>query len=251
MPLRDATKPTLVALLAVGVPLPLHAMGPHRHNAAKRVQLVDRVRSPSDETAKWSSAATGKRLTGPRHDTRSAQGTRHLPSRHRLARAADDPTATISDYMYSPSSLTIHVGDTVTWKNNGPSGHTATARNSSFDTGLLKKGQSASHTFEHAGTFSYYCMVHPFMHGTIVVLASTTTTTSSGSSSSGTSSGSAGSGTSTGSSTTGSSRTAAAARGAATNARTLPRTGTDLSVVGALGAALLMLGAGLRRRSRA
>ena len=84
---------------------------------------------------------------------------------------------TIADFSFTPASITIHVGDTVTWVNNGPSAHTATANNGAFNTGVLQKGHSASHTFTKAGTYSYICSIHPFMHGTVVVLANTTSTT--------------------------------------------------------------------------
>lgn len=98
------------------------------------------------------------------------------------AHAAGDPGVTIADFHFAPATTTIHVGDTITWSNSGPSSHTATAGNGSFDTGILKKGQSASHTFAQAGTYNYACQIHPFMHGTIIVVASTpsTTTTSAG-----------------------------------------------------------------------
>jgi plastocyanin len=87
------------------------------------------------------------------------------------ARAATDPAVQIADFAFAPGSTTVRVGDTITWTNRGPSGHSATARDGSFDTGILSKGQSASHTFTQAGTFAYFCKIHPFMHGTIVVLA--------------------------------------------------------------------------------
>jgi len=100
-----------------------------------------------------------------------------LSTPHQIAHAASDTTVTIADFSFTPASITIHVGDTVTWTNHGPSAHTATANNGSFNTGVLQKGQSASHTFTTAGTFAYICSIHPFMHGTVVVLANTTSTT--------------------------------------------------------------------------
>jgi plastocyanin len=151
---------------------------------------------------------------------------------------AGDPGDTISDYKFSPASLTVHVGDTVSWTNAGPSAHTATARNGSFNTGLLQKGQSGSFTFSHAGTYSYYCTVHPFMHGTIVVLAAATTPSST-----------------TPSSTTPSSTTPTATTPTTTtptqSGSTLPVTGIDLAGLGIAGLGLLGLGLGLRRRGRA
>jgi len=98
-------------------------------------------------------------------------------ARPATAHAANDTSVTISDFKFTPASITIHVGDTVTWTNNGPSAHTATANDGSFNTGVLQKGHSASHTFTTAGTFTYICQIHPFMHGTIVVLANSTSTT--------------------------------------------------------------------------
>jgi LPXTG-motif cell wall-anchored protein len=96
---------------------------------------------------------------------------------HQIAHAAGDTGVTIADFQFTPATITIHVGDTVTWINHGPSAHTATANNGSFNTGVLQKGQSASHTFTTAGTVTYICSIHPFMHGTVVVLANRTSTT--------------------------------------------------------------------------
>jgi plastocyanin len=106
-------------------------------------------------------------------DARHRSGDR-LPGTARRAHAASDPAVTISDFQFSPSTITVHVGDTITWTNDGPSAHTATASNGSFDTGLLQKGASGSHTFKQAGTFTYACRIHPFMHGTVIVLPAAT-----------------------------------------------------------------------------
>ena len=163
---------------------------------------------------------------------RAAQGL----TGHVTAHQAGDPGVTVADFHFSPASTTVHVGDTVTWTNNGPSSHTATASNGAFNTGVLKKGQSASHTFTQPGTYSYICQIHTFMHGTIVVLASTTSTTG------------ATQGTTTPSSTaTTPTSTATTSTAAAETGPTLPNTG--FNVLGGLvaGLALLGLGAGLRR----
>ncbi len=149
---------------------------------------------------------------------------------------------TIADFSFTPASITIHVGDTVTWTNHGPSAHTATANNGSFNTGVLQKGQSASHTFNTAGTFSYICSIHPFMHGTVVVLANTTSTTPATTPTS-TTPASTTPTTTTPASTTGSSTTAAQS-----TANTLPMTG--FAVTGTVLAGLLMTGLGLVLRKK-
>jgi plastocyanin len=110
-----------------------------------------------------------------RQGVESAQRVHRTPvvrERHPVrARAAADPPVSIVDFNFAPSSTTVHVGDTVTWTNNGQAPHTATANDGSFDTGTLQKGATGSHTFTTAGRFAYYCTIHPFMKGTVTVLA--------------------------------------------------------------------------------
>jgi plastocyanin len=75
----------------------------------------------------------------------------------------------IHDYYYSPTPLTIAVGDTVKWTNMGPAPHSSTSDTSIWDSGLLGVGQSFSFTFNTAGTYPYHCSLHPFMHGSVIV----------------------------------------------------------------------------------
>jgi plastocyanin len=75
----------------------------------------------------------------------------------------------IRDFAFSPRTVEIRVGDTVTWRNRDSVAHTATARNGSFDTGLLADGESASIRFRVPGTYRYICTPHPDMTGTVVV----------------------------------------------------------------------------------
>jgi plastocyanin len=85
------------------------------------------------------------------------------------ADAQTTQAVTIADFAFSPASLTINVGDTVTWTNQDSATHTATATDGSFDTGNLAQGASGSITFDTAGTFNYICSIHPQMTGTIIV----------------------------------------------------------------------------------
>ena len=78
----------------------------------------------------------------------------------------------ISGFAFDPNPMTIHVGDTVSWTNSDAVGHTATADDGSFDSGIIAPGtSSAGVTFRTAGTFAYHCRIHPSMHGTILVTA--------------------------------------------------------------------------------
>jgi plastocyanin len=86
------------------------------------------------------------------------------------APAAEEQTVEIADFAFSPEGLTIAAGSTVTWVNQDPSlPHTATSDDEVFDSGSLTEGGEFSFTFDEAGTFAYFCEVHPTMRGTIVV----------------------------------------------------------------------------------
>ena len=80
----------------------------------------------------------------------------------------------IRDFAFAPRTVEIRVGDTVRWTNRDSVAHTATARNGSFDTGLLGEGESGSVQFTTAGTYRYVCTPHPDMTGTVVVRATGT-----------------------------------------------------------------------------
>jgi plastocyanin len=172
----------------------------------------------------------------------------------RKAHAAGDPADTISDFKFTPGTLTIHVGDTVTWTNNGPTDHTATADDGSFNTGTLKKGQSASHTFTKPGMFAYICAIHPFMKGRVVVEASAaSSTTRSSTTPSNTTSGTTNPGATSSNGSSASASTSApsassAGAATATSGATLPATGFDVGAGVLCGMALIGLGLGLRRR---
>ncbi len=76
----------------------------------------------------------------------------------------------ISGFKFSKNPLTIKVGTKVTWTNQDSAPHTATADNSSWDSGTLQKGQSFSFTFNKAGLVSYHCEIHPNMTSIITVV---------------------------------------------------------------------------------
>jgi plastocyanin len=72
--------------------------------------------------------------------------------------------------FYSPPSFTVKVGTTVTWVNHDGTSHTVTSKVSNlFDSGPFPIGGTFSYKFTQAGTYEYYCTIHPWMTGTIVV----------------------------------------------------------------------------------
>jgi plastocyanin len=77
----------------------------------------------------------------------------------------------INSWGFTPPEVTINAGQSITWTNSGTIAHTATATDGSFDTGQLPPGQSKTITLSSPGTFAYACTPHPWMKGTITVLA--------------------------------------------------------------------------------
>ena len=101
---------------------------------------------------------------------------------------ADHPTANVSapagtsvpgceetNECYIPYEVTVDVGGEVTWTNDDSAAHTVTAGNAAdglsgeFDSGLFMAGATFTHKFESVGTYDYFCMVHPWMTGVVVV----------------------------------------------------------------------------------
>jgi plastocyanin len=79
----------------------------------------------------------------------------------------------IKDNAFSPASLTVSAGSTVTWKNEDPYAHTVTMQGANgFDSGSLDTGKTFTETFTTPGTYNYVCSIHPSMTGTITVTKS-------------------------------------------------------------------------------
>jgi plastocyanin len=80
-------------------------------------------------------------------------------------------TVSIQNFAFTPGSISIKKGTTVTWTNKDATGHTVTE--SDGQTGpvsqLLSNGQTYSFTFSQAGTFHYHCTIHTYMNGTVIV----------------------------------------------------------------------------------
>ena len=72
-------------------------------------------------------------------------------------------SAEIRDFAFTPGNLQVPVGAKLTWTNYDDAPHSATAKDGTWDTGILNKGESKTLTFDKAGDYTYYCTVHPSM----------------------------------------------------------------------------------------
>ena len=76
----------------------------------------------------------------------------------------------IDNFSFSPNTLTLSVGATVTWTNHDNVPHVVSSADKQFKKSpVLKTGQSFSHTFATTGTYSYFYSIHPRMTGKIIV----------------------------------------------------------------------------------
>lgn len=80
-------------------------------------------------------------------------------------------TVVMTGMVFSPATITVPVGTTVTWKNNDGIAHTSTSDTGVWDTGNMAAGASTTTTFNTAGTFPYRCTYHATMgmKGTVIV----------------------------------------------------------------------------------
>ncbi len=104
---------------------------------------------------------------------------------------ADHPTTEVSipvgsstpgceetNECYIPSEITVDIGGEVMWSNEDSASHTVTSGtpkdgpDGTIDSGLILSGQTFSHKFEESGEFPYFCLVHPWMKGTVIAQAS-------------------------------------------------------------------------------
>jgi plastocyanin len=91
-----------------------------------------------------------------------------------IVRAADQPSAAnaavnIDNFVFGPQTITVPVGATVTWTNKDDIPHTSVSTEGVFKSKVLDTDEKFSYTFTKAGTYSYYCTIHPKMTGKVVV----------------------------------------------------------------------------------
>lgn len=91
-----------------------------------------------------------------------------------LAPGSSSPGCEATNECFIPSTVSISVGETITWSNNDSAAHTVTsgtpgAPDGVFDSSLFMADTEFSHTFDEAGEYDYFCLVHPWMTGKVQV----------------------------------------------------------------------------------
>ncbi len=83
---------------------------------------------------------------------------------------AIEAAVSIIDRSFQPSQIEVHLGDAVMWSNDDGEGHTVTAVDGEFNSGVLTVGDEFSMVFETPGSYDYFCAIHPGMTGTVTVI---------------------------------------------------------------------------------
>jgi plastocyanin len=83
--------------------------------------------------------------------------------------SAANAAVKIDNFVFGPQAITVPVGTTVTWTNSDDIPHTAVSTDGVFKSKTMDTDDKFSYTFAKAGTYSYYCSVHPKMTGQVVV----------------------------------------------------------------------------------
>lgn len=92
---------------------------------------------------------------------------------HILSAHAADTEVKIDNFAFLPQRLAVKAGTTVTWMNADDSPHTVASNSKLFKSKALDTDDRFSFTFTTPGVYEYFCSVHPYMTGTVVVEAAT------------------------------------------------------------------------------
>ena len=142
-------------------------------DAAAKAAAAEKAAAADAAAAKAADAAAAKAAAEAEAAAMAAAG----PETHIVETAIGSgaPGCETSNACYLPQDITINAGDTVTWDNIDNAAHTVTGGSPAngpsgvFDSSLLMAQGVFSHTFDDAGYYDYFCMVHPWMIGSVTV----------------------------------------------------------------------------------
>ncbi len=122
----------------------------------------------SDDDSETSDTGGGGAETATTEPPSESSGNAPAPS----GEAVRSEKVEIVNFAYDPDPTMIQAGGKVIWMNEDAAPHTATADDGSFDTGTIEEGKLKSESFKQPGTYTYFCTIHPSMHGTVEVVES-------------------------------------------------------------------------------
>ena len=120
----------------------------------------------------WRSGGTGsdRADVAAQRDAAWSSGSATLrPARTRRPRPPTATQVVVDNFSFTPATAAVPVGTTVTWTNHDDIPHNVVSPEQKFKSPVLDTDETFSHTFEAAGTYKYYCSIHPRMTGQVVV----------------------------------------------------------------------------------
>jgi plastocyanin len=160
-----SSKPLLAAALVV-LSLGLLACGSGGSDSTEAVPSVAEEAESAGEEAGEAGEEAGEEAEEAGEEATDEVESEDAPS----GEASKSEKVQIVEFTYEPDPVVVQAGGKVIWQNEDTAPHTATADDGSFDTGTIEKGKIGSATFKEAGTFTYFCEIHPTMHGTVEVV---------------------------------------------------------------------------------
>ena len=164
-----------IAITLVGVGIA--AMGGSMDNSPAAPTQQMSSATNTDAAEKAAEAAAAKAADAAAAEAEAAAMAAAGPETHivETAMGSGAPGCETSNACYLPEDITINAGDTVKWDNVDTAAHTVTGGSpadgpsGAFDSSLLMAGMPYSFTFDDAGYYDYFCMVHPWMVGSVTV----------------------------------------------------------------------------------
>jgi len=131
----------------------------------------------AEAAAEMAAAEAAAEMAAAEAAAKAAAEAAAVPQTHivETAMGSGAPGCETSNACYLPQDITISTGDTVQWDNVDTAAHTvsggspANGPSGVFDSSLLMAGGDYSFTFDDAGNYDYFCMVHPWMVGSVTV----------------------------------------------------------------------------------
>jgi len=114
-------------------------------------------------------AASGAAAALPTPVSPDALATLPPPKPAHPTDANGGPDVTVENFNFISASITVPAGTTVVWTNADDVQHTVTASDQSFSSPPIDTDGQFSYTFKTPGTYTYFCAIHPFMSGKVIV----------------------------------------------------------------------------------
>jgi len=160
-----SSKPLLLAAL-VALSLGLAACGGGGSDSSEPVPSVAEEVEEGGEEAGEAAEEAGEEAGETGEEATEETESEPAPS----GEAQKSEKVQIVEFSYEPDPVVVQAGGKVIWQNEDSAPHTATADDGSFDTGTIEEGKIGSATFKEPGTYTYFCEIHPTMHGTVEVV---------------------------------------------------------------------------------